>query len=193
MAQWGIAMSYFHGLWGEFHALQGRAAVDNAQKLAAANSAATGLEKAYIEAISQAYRDEAMKKAQADNNKPDTRGYNSPDHASELAYAEKMSALHAAYPDDDEAAIFNALALDIASDPRDKTHAGELARDRILEPLFNRASYDAQRTRFNSFRYQKELLDHWIDVTRQQNLHLVLLWFGSWRGDLLTDQVFPRQ
>jgi hypothetical protein len=26
------------------------------------------------------------------------------------------------------------------------------------------------------------LLDHWIDVARQQHLHLVLLWFGSWKN-----------
>jgi len=26
------------------------------------------------------------------------------------------------------------------------------------------------------------VLDHWIDVARQQNLHLVLLWFGSWKN-----------
>jgi hypothetical protein len=26
------------------------------------------------------------------------------------------------------------------------------------------------------------ILDHWIDVARKQNLHLVLLWFGSWKN-----------
>jgi uncharacterized protein DUF5597/glycosyl hydrolase family 42 (putative beta-galactosidase) len=26
------------------------------------------------------------------------------------------------------------------------------------------------------------ILDHWIDVARQQNMHLVLLWFGSWKN-----------
>jgi len=26
------------------------------------------------------------------------------------------------------------------------------------------------------------ILDHWIDVARTQNLHLVLLWFGSWKN-----------
>lgn len=28
------------------------------------------------------------------------------------------------------------------------------------------------------------VLDHWIDAARQQNLHLVLLWFGSWKNAL---------
>jgi beta-galactosidase GanA len=26
------------------------------------------------------------------------------------------------------------------------------------------------------------VLDHWIDVAREQNLHLVVLWFGSWKN-----------
>ena len=26
------------------------------------------------------------------------------------------------------------------------------------------------------------VLDHWIDVAREQHLHLVLLWFGSWKN-----------
>jgi hypothetical protein len=26
------------------------------------------------------------------------------------------------------------------------------------------------------------ILDHWIDVARQQHLHLVVLWFGSWKN-----------
>lgn len=26
------------------------------------------------------------------------------------------------------------------------------------------------------------ILDHWIDVSRQHNVHLVLLWFGSWKN-----------
>jgi hypothetical protein len=30
--------------------------------------------------------------------------------------------------------------------------------------------------------YDFSILDHWVDVARQQNLHLVLLWFGSWKN-----------
>ena len=26
------------------------------------------------------------------------------------------------------------------------------------------------------------ILDHWIDVAKQNQLHLVLLWFGSWKN-----------
>jgi hypothetical protein len=28
------------------------------------------------------------------------------------------------------------------------------------------------------------ILDHWIDVARQEHLHLVLLWFGSWKNSV---------
>ena len=31
-------------------------------------------------------------------------------------------------------------------------------------------------------RFDFSILDHWIDVARQQQLHLVLLWFGSWKN-----------
>ncbi|RAO74639.1 DUF5597 domain-containing protein [Dyella jiangningensis] len=30
--------------------------------------------------------------------------------------------------------------------------------------------------------YDFRLLDHWIDVARTQRMHLVLLWFGSWKN-----------
>ncbi len=30
--------------------------------------------------------------------------------------------------------------------------------------------------------YDFTILDHWIDVARIQNVHLVLLWFGSWKN-----------
>ena len=31
-------------------------------------------------------------------------------------------------------------------------------------------------------RFDFSILDHWIAVARQRNLHLVLLWFGSWKN-----------
>jgi beta-galactosidase GanA len=31
-------------------------------------------------------------------------------------------------------------------------------------------------------RFDFRILDHWIDTARQQNLHLALLWFGSWKN-----------
>ncbi|HKN36624.1 MAG TPA: beta-galactosidase [Terriglobales bacterium] len=26
------------------------------------------------------------------------------------------------------------------------------------------------------------ILDHWIEIARQHNMHLVILWFGSWKN-----------
>src|SRR5690348_7031730 len=40
------------------------------------------------------------------------------------------------------------------------------------------------------------ILDHWIDVARQQHLHLVILWFGSWSQGIrsrATRSSFPKQ
>lgn len=31
-------------------------------------------------------------------------------------------------------------------------------------------------------RFDFSVLDHWVDVAREQHLHLVLLWFGSWKN-----------
>jgi len=31
-------------------------------------------------------------------------------------------------------------------------------------------------------RFDFSILDHWLDVARQQNMRLVLLWFGSWKN-----------
>ena len=31
-------------------------------------------------------------------------------------------------------------------------------------------------------RFDFSILDHWIDIARQQNIHLVPLWFGSWKN-----------
>lgn len=30
--------------------------------------------------------------------------------------------------------------------------------------------------------FKFQILDHWIEVARQQHMHLVLLWFGSWKN-----------
>lgn len=36
-------------------------------------------------------------------------------------------------------------------------------------------------------KFNFDVLDHWIDVARQQHLHLVLLWFGSWKNAFSND------
>ena len=55
MAQWGIAMSHYHGLWGNGDTAAGRAALKKAQGTAAANPTTTPRETAYIEALAEIY------------------------------------------------------------------------------------------------------------------------------------------
>lgn len=54
------------------------------------------------------------------------------------AYLNAMEALAARYPDDDEAQIGYAIALNVAASPNDKTYANQLKGAAILEPIFKR-------------------------------------------------------
>jgi hypothetical protein len=119
MAQWGIAMSHYHGLWGNGDTAAGRAALEKAKHAAAANRTTTPRETAYIDALAEIYIED---------------GKSSATHAQ--VFEQKMGALQAAYPDDDEAAIFHALALDITAPITDKTFANQRKCGEILEPLF---------------------------------------------------------
>ena len=53
-------------------------------------------------------------------------------------YLAAMETLAKTYPDDDEAQIYYALALDMAASPSDKTYANQLKAAAILEPIFKR-------------------------------------------------------
>ena len=118
MAQWGIAMTYFHAIWGpptegEFAA--GRAAARQAATLGAGSAR----ERDYIAAIGAYYDGEAA-------------------HPVRVAEYEKAMALVAARnPDDSEAAVLHALAiLAVAYNaPPDKTYARQKEAGRILNPL----------------------------------------------------------
>ena len=54
------------------------------------------------------------------------------------AYLKAMEALAQRYPDDDEAQIVYAIALNVAASPNDKTYANQLKGAAILEPIFKR-------------------------------------------------------
>jgi len=61
------------------------------------------------------------------------------DHFARMArYEDAMRALSEAYPDDDEAAIFHALAVVANAPPSDLTFARQLHGASILEPIFER-------------------------------------------------------
>ena len=119
MANWGIAMSHYHGLWDNGDTAAGREAINNAKALAAANRKTSSREIAYIDALGEVYGEDGKDKLI---------------HAH--AFEEKMGALQAANPDDSEAAIFHALSLAITASRTDKTFANQRKCGEILEPIF---------------------------------------------------------
>ena len=119
MAQWGAAMSHYHGLWDNGDTTAGREALRKASEIATANPATTARETAYINALGEIYRED---------------GKDMMAHAQALE--QKMGALQAAYPEDSEAAIFHALTLAITAPKTDKTYANQRKCGEILEPIF---------------------------------------------------------
>lgn len=128
MAQWGVAMTHYHGLWRNGDTSAGRLALRKAQRIAASNPATTSREKAYIDALAEVYADDAKDTTAYDRGKAVA--------AHDLAFEKKMGELQAAYPDDTEAAIFHALTLYITAPKTDKTFANHRRCGEILEPLF---------------------------------------------------------
>jgi hypothetical protein len=118
IAYWGIAMSV------QQNPLTGQAPNANATKdaltgldRAKAIGAKTQRERDYLAAIDLIYRDA---------DKIEFR-------ARRLAYEQAMEALAQHYPDDTEAAIFYALALDMTAQLTDKTYTNQLKAAAILE------------------------------------------------------------
>jgi len=119
IAYWGMGVNRllnpFAGQPAEKVLLEGQAAVDKG--LAA--PAKTQRERDYVEAIAALYTHDKA-----------------PWRERVLRYEKAMEQLAQRYPQDREAAIFHALALNVASDPRDKTYALQLRAAAILEPIF---------------------------------------------------------
>jgi hypothetical protein len=121
MAQWGIAMSHYHGLWGNSDMTAGREALRRAKTLASDNPKTTARETAYIDALAEIYREDGK-----DN------------FAHAQAFERKMAGVQAAYPSDSEAAIFHALTLAISAPKTDKTFSNQRRCGEILEPIFEK-------------------------------------------------------
>lgn len=105
IADWGVAMSYYHPLWDgptPAELEKGKSAIEKAGVAGAKSER----ERDYIAALDAFYRnaDRLDLKARA------------------LAYSDAMGKLHERYPDDDEAAVFYALSL-IAAGTMDGDHA----------------------------------------------------------------------
>jgi hypothetical protein len=118
MAYWGVAMTYYHQIWappGPADLKAGLAALEKAK----AAGAKTERERDYIAALEEFYKD-------SDKLDHKTRA---------LAYEKAVDRLRSRYPDDHEAAIFEALALLGTLDPADKTYVNQKKAGSILEPL----------------------------------------------------------
>lgn len=118
MAYWGVAMSNFHPLWeppSQYDLQKG----DKAIRIAQSISRKTQRESDYINAIAQFYDD-----------------WQHTDHKTRcLRYEAAMEKNYRKYPQDDEAAIFYALALNTTADPADKTYKNQKVAGAILNKL----------------------------------------------------------
>ncbi|WP_315835996.1 hypothetical protein [Bradyrhizobium prioriisuperbiae] len=121
IAHWGIALSLLYNP----HAPPpvpnlplGLAAIQKGQAM----SPKTQRERDYLDALARMYVD-----------------YDKVDHRTRLlAYAKAMEALAQRYPDDDEAQIHHALALNTSASPADKTYANQLKGADIIAPIMRR-------------------------------------------------------
>ncbi|MBL7743922.1 MAG: hypothetical protein JNN00_10655 [Chitinophagaceae bacterium] len=119
MAYWGVAMSNFHPLWmppSEAELQKGAKAIEIANLIDNKSERESG----YINAIGAYYKD---------------RGKT--DHRTRcLRFEKAMEELYKRYPEDKEAGIFYALALDASADPSDKTFANQKKAGAILSALY---------------------------------------------------------
>lgn len=117
-AYWGIALSLLsnpHGAIPPANLAPGLAAIEKGRSV----GARTQREKDYIEALSVMYVD-----------------YDKVDQPTRVhRYVKAMEALAQRYPDDDEAQIHYALALNVGASPSDKTYADQLKGAAILEKI----------------------------------------------------------
>jgi tetratricopeptide (TPR) repeat protein len=119
IAYWGIALSL---LLNPHVPTPAKNLAEGAAVIAKGNSvgAKTQRERDYIGALAVMY---------ADHDKVDHR-------TRVVAYAKAMEQLAKRYPQDDEAQIHYALALNTSASPADKTYANQLKGAAILEPIF---------------------------------------------------------
>src|SRR5438552_1984449 len=119
MAYWGVAMCNYHPLWTPPEAPE---LIKGAKALAIAASIhdKTKRESDYINALAVFYKDWNTVKY----------------HVRCIQYEKAMEAVYKKYPEDKEAAIFYALALDASADPLDKAYANQIKAGNILNALY---------------------------------------------------------
>jgi Tfp pilus assembly protein PilF len=121
IAYWGIATSLLLNPFGmppAANLAEGLAAIQKGKAI----GAKTPREREFIDALGAFYTD-----------------YDKIDHRARVqAYLKAMAAVAQHYPQDDEAQIYYALALDVAASPADKTYSNQLKAAAILEDIFKR-------------------------------------------------------
>jgi tetratricopeptide (TPR) repeat protein len=119
MAYWGVAMCNFHPLWAPSTPSElekGAKAVKIARSLGDISKRETG----YIEAIATYFTDWDSVS----------------DHIRCSRFEKAMETLYINFPQDKEAAIFYALALDAAADPADKSYINQRKAGTILNAIY---------------------------------------------------------
>jgi len=119
MAYWGIAMSHWYPLWYPPSPAALKAGSEAVAKAMAAPTK-TQREADYIAAIAAFY---------SDSDKLDHQ-------ARAVAYEKAMQQVHERYPDDREAAVFYALALNASALKTDKTFANQKKAAEILNKIW---------------------------------------------------------
>jgi tetratricopeptide (TPR) repeat protein len=121
IAYWGTALSLLlnpHTVTSAKNLTDGAAALEKGRAV----GAKTERERDYIAALGAWYED-----------------HDKVDHRTRVQnYAKRMEQLAQRYPDDDEAQIHYALALNVSASPSDKTYANQLKGAAILERIFTR-------------------------------------------------------
>jgi hypothetical protein len=118
IAYWGTALSL---LWNPHTPAPAKNLAEGAAAIAMGKSVGTKTqrERDYLDALGAMYAD-----------------YDKVDHRTRMqAYAKAMEQLAQRYPDDDEAQIYYALALNTSASPADKTYANQLKGAAILKPI----------------------------------------------------------
>jgi tetratricopeptide (TPR) repeat protein len=120
IAGWGVAMAWMGNPLAAPPSARGLKEGGEVLAKAKTMGAKTPRERDYLAAIEHIYKD-------ADKTDHRTRA---------VAYEKAMGELSARYPDDREAAVFYALALNMTLNPSDKTYANQLKAAGILEKVF---------------------------------------------------------
>jgi tetratricopeptide (TPR) repeat protein len=134
IAQWGVAMTYYHPIWtppSDADIAAARAALQRTEGLST-----TPREHDYIAAIAAFYAAADRPATGPGGNGchgPTAAGTNRP-----AIYTAAMDKLSARYPDDEEAAAFHALALLGSAPPGDAYETNQLKAAAILEKIWKR-------------------------------------------------------